>query len=271
MNTNLAQSVRSWPLIILLLCAWQPGAQADPVPVRYTRGTIHGLLELRSEDGQVVASGDMVQVAHGSQVTAQVTFHFKDGSIDDETTVFSQRRNFQLITDHHIQKGPSFPQPIDLFIDCPSGKVTVHSTNKDGKEEVKTSQLHLPPDLANGLVSAIIENLRPGAPETKVSMLAATPSPRLVTLSISSRGDEPFSVAGAPRKAIHYEIKIELGGVAGVVAPMIGKQPPNIEIWTVGGQAPTFVREQGQLYPESPIFTIELAGPTWPDSPHAGN
>jgi hypothetical protein len=265
------KNLRYWPLIILLLCAWQPGAQADPVPVRYTRGTIHGLLELRAEDGRVVASGDMVQVAHGSQLTSQLTFHFKDGSIDDETTVFSQRRTFQLISDHHIQKGPSFPQPIDLFIDCRSGKVIVRSTGKDGKEEVKTSQLHLPPDLANGLVSAIIENLRPGGPETKVTMLAATPSPRLVTLSISSRGEESFSVAGAPRKANHFEIKIELGGVAGVVAPMIGKQPPNIQLWTIGGQAPTFIREQGQLYQDSPMYTIELTGPTWPDEPHTGN
>ncbi len=265
------KNLRSWPLITLLLCAWQPVAQADPVPVRYTRGTIHGLLELRSDDGRVLASGDLVQVAHGSRITEQLTFHFKDGSIDDETTVFSQRRIFQLITDHNIQKGPSFPQPIDLFIDCRSGKVTVRSTEKDGKDQVKTSQLHLPPDLANGLVSAIVENLRPGAPETKVSMLAVTPSLRLVTLSIFSHGEESFSVAGAPRKANHFEIKIELGGVAGVVAPMIGKQPPNIQLWIIGGQAPTFIREQGQLYPDSPIFTIELAGPTWPDSPSSGN
>jgi hypothetical protein len=51
---------------------------------------------------------------------------------------------------------------------------------------------------------------------------------------------------------------------------MIGKQPPNIQIWVIGGQAPTFVREQGQLYEDSPMFTIELAGPTWPDSPSSG-
>ncbi len=270
MKSYLAHSLPLCSLVILLLGTWQPSAKADPIPVRYTRGTIHGLLELRAEDGHVVASGDLVQVAHGSQVTAQLTFHFKDGSIDDETTVFSQRRNFQLITDHHIQKGPSFPQPIDIFIDCRTGKVTIGSTGKDGKDQVKTTHLHLPLDLANGIVSAIIENIRPGAVETKVSMLVATPSPRLVTLSIASRGEDAFSVAGAPRKANHFEIKILLGGIAGVVAPMIGKQPPDIEIWTIGGQAPTFIREQGQLYQDSPMYTIELTGPTWPDSPAAG-
>jgi hypothetical protein len=54
------------------------------------------------------------------------------------------------------------------------------------------------------------------------------------------------------------------------VAPIIGKQPPNIEVWIVGGQAPTFVREQGPTYPDGPSYTIELASPTWPDSSHTG-
>jgi hypothetical protein len=267
----LAQRLRSWSSITLLFCFWQPGASAAPVPVRNVKGTVHGFLQMSSDDGHVVASGDMVQVAHGSQVTTRMVFTFKDGSVDDETTVFSQRPNFQLITDHHIQKGPSFPQPIELFIDCRAGKVIVRSTGKDGKEEVKTSHLHLPPDLANGLVSSIIENIRPGAPETRVAMLAATPTLRMVTLSISPVGEEPFSLAGLSRKAIHYEIKIELGGVAGIVAPMIGKQPPNIEMWIIGGPAPCFLREQGPIYQDGPVYTIELASPTWQASRQSGN
>ncbi len=258
-------------MIALLFCFSQSGASADPIPVRYANGTIHGFLELLSEDGHVLASGDLVQVAHGSQVTTRLLFHFKDGSIDDETTVFSQHRDIKLISDHHIQKGPFFPHPIDVMIDARSGKVTVSSTGKDGKEEVKTSQLHLPPDLANGIVSTIIQNIPAGATETKVPLLAATPSLRLVTLSISSRGEESFSLAGSPRKAIHYEVKIELGGVAGIVAPMIGKQPPNIELWIIGGEAPCFLREVGPIYPDGPIYTIQLASPTWPESQQSGN
>ena len=271
MKSSLAQHLQSWSLVTIFLCAWQPSVPADTVPVRFQNGTIHGFLQLRSEDGKVVASGDLVQVASGGTVTARLLLTFKDGSLDDETTVFSQRRSFRLITYHHIQKGPTFPHPIDLMIDARTGKVTIHSTGKDGKEEVKTSQMHLPPDLANGMVSGILANLQPGAQQTKVSILAATPEPRLVTLSIANRGEESFSLAGAPRKAIHYEIKIELGGVAGIVAPIIGKQPPNIQVWIIGGQAPSFLKEQGPLYPDGPILTMELASPTWPDSPHSGN
>jgi hypothetical protein len=270
MKSLFAQRLRSWSLITMLVSTWLSSAQADPIPVRHVQGTLHGFLELRSETGRVVASGDITQVVHGDRVTSQTRFRFKDGSIDDEITVFSQHRSFQLITDHHIQKGSFFPHPMDVLIDARSGQVTVRSTGKDGKEEVKTEHLDMPPDLANGMVPLAIENIRSSVPVTTVSMIVATPKPRLVKLAISSAGEDTCSVVGVPRKAIHYEIKIELGGVAGVVAPLVGKAPPNIQIWAIGGDAPTFVKEQGPIYPEGPLMTIQLASPVWPRSPKSG-
>ncbi|MGC2618562.1 MAG: hypothetical protein WA414_05930 [Acidobacteriaceae bacterium] len=228
---------------------------------------MHGFLEMRSDDGRVVASGQFVQVSHGGVLTSRTLYHFKDGSIDDETTVYSQRHSFQLITDHHIQKGPSFPHPMDVLIDTRSGQVTIRSTDKNGKEEVKSDHLDLPPDLANGIVPQLLENIQPGGPQTEVSMLVASPKPRLVKLAISSFGEQTCSVAGFPLKTIQFEIKIELGGVAGVVAPVVGKQPPNIQLWVTSGPAPAFVKEQGPIYPEGPIMTIQLASPVWPDAP----
>jgi hypothetical protein len=269
MNTLLLKHLRISFLILPLTWALQPAAQADPVPVRAVAGAIHGFLELRSEDGQVVASGDSVQVVRGNRVTSRTTFHFKDGSLDDETTVSTQRRTVQLISDHHIQKGPSFPHPIDMMVDVQTGQVTVRTTGKDGKEEVKTDHLDLPPDLANGLVPAVLQNLTSNSPVTTLSMVVATPKPRLVKLLISNVGEEKCIVAGTSRKAIHYDIKIDLGGIVGVVAPIIGKAPPNIQIWTIGGEATTFAREKGPLYAEGPIMTIQLASPTWPDTSKA--
>jgi hypothetical protein len=269
MKNILLQRFRSGALMTIVLCLWFTIATAE-IPVRYVQGTMHGFLELRSEDGHVLASGDLVQVARGGQVTARMLFVFKDGSIDDETTVFSQHGSFRLITDHHIQKGPSFPHPMDVLIDARSKQVTVRSTGKDGKEEVKTDHVDLPLDLANGMVPLVIENIGPNKTETTVSMLVAAPKPRLVKLVISSRGEDSFSLGSSSHKATHYEIKIELGGVAGIVAPVIGKAPPNIQIWIVGGDAATFVREQGPLYPEGPVTTIQLTSPVWPDSPKSG-
>jgi hypothetical protein len=180
-----------------------------------------------------------------------------------------QRRNFQLISDHRVQKGPFFPHPMDVLIDARSGQVTVRTTGKDGKEEVDTEHLKLPPDLSNGMVPLVVQNMSSASAQATVSMIVATPKPRIVKLVVSSLGEEPFTIAGSPRKAVHYEIKIDLGGIAGIVAPMIGKKPPNIEIWTIGGQAPTFLREQGPTYPEGPMMTIQLTSPTWPDSTKA--
>lgn len=265
MRVSFAHPVRFYLLITLLICSLLSNARADSVPVRQVGGTIHGFLEMRSADGRVVASGDITRVVHGDRIRSRTVFHFKDGSIDDETAVFSQRRVLQLISYRHIQKGASFPQPMDLAIDMKSGEITVHSTGKDGKAEDKSEHLDLPEDLANGLVPVIVENMHADAGATvTVSMMVATPKPRLVKLVITNVGEDKCSVAGAARKAIHYEIKIDLGGVAGVVAPIVGKEPPRIQIWTIGGAGTTFAREQGPLYPEGPMMTIQLASPAWP-------
>jgi hypothetical protein len=257
------------PLTAIALCAMPLIAGAETVAARHLQGTTHGYLELRTAEGQVAAIGDLVQVVRGDRVTTHCTFRFKDGSVDDETTVFSQRGNFQLISDHHIQKGPFFPHPMDLSIDTRSGEVTVKSLGKDGKEEVKTNHMKLPADLYNGMIVPITENVRANVGEEDVSMIVAAPSPRLIKLKISPKGEEAFSVAGFERKALHYEIKIELGGVAGVVAPMIGKQPPNIQVWIEGGEVPGFVGEQGQIADESPIVSIQQTGPAMPATAHA--
>ena len=271
MTIRFAKLLRFCFLVFLLTLALRPTAQADSVPVRQVGGSIHGLIEVRSEDGRVVASGDITRAVSGDRVTAQVIFRFKDGSIDEETTVYSQHRTLLLITDHHVQKGRSFPHPIDLRIDMRSGQVTVHSTGKDGKDESESEHLDLPPDLANGMMPVLAENLRPDAPTTTVSMVVLTPKPRLVKLVISHVGDDKCFVAGAARKAIHYEIKVDLGGVAQVVAPLIGKKPPNFELWTIGGAVTAFIREQGPLYAEGPMMTIQPASPTWPSRPMASH
>jgi hypothetical protein len=233
------------------------GIRAEQIPARYVQGTEHGFLAVRNQAGAIVASGDLRQVARGGTVNSRLIFRFKDGSIDDETTVYSERGTFQLISDHHIQKGPSFPHPMDVLIDVPSGQVTVRSMGKDGKEQVEATHMDLPPDLANGLISLAAQNVVPPTQQMEVPMLVATPKLRMVKLVL----------AGRTMKAMRFNIKIDLGGVAGVVAPVIGKQPPDIQVWVLGGSAPTFVKEEGFFYEGGPILTIELASPVWPRNP----
>ena len=258
-------------LVTTLICAVQPRLHADPPVVRYFQGTYHGFLEMLSPDGQVVAYGDTTQVVHGDRITSHTLFTFKDGSTEDDTAIFTQHHTFQLISAHHIQKGPFFPHPMEVFVDARTGQFSTRATGKDGKEEYKTSHVQLPADLANGIVPLVVENMGPGESSKTVSMVVATPNPLVAKLVISKIGEDSYSLVGTARKAVHYEIKIVLGGVEGFVAPLVGKAPPNIEIWAVTGQAPTFVREQGPIYPDGPVMTIQLVSPTWPDASKSGD
>src|SRR5258708_31303121 len=98
----------------------------------------------------------------------------------------------------------------------------------------------MPSDVANGMVLTLLKNIQPDAAQTKVSMVAATPKPRLVKLVITPRGEEPFSVGGARRKATHYVVHVEIGGGAGLVPPIVGKQPPDTPLANPVGRASAF-------------------------------
>ena len=104
----------------------------------------------------------------------------------------------------------------------------------------------MPTDLYNGLVMPVVRNVSPDAGKSKVSMIVATPKPRLVTLAIHAPGARDVLLAGVPRKAMVYEIKIELGGIAGVIAPVIGKKPPNISLSVEAGEVPVFCASRGR-------------------------
>jgi hypothetical protein len=254
---------------LVLLCLSGPAGagplRAENVAVRYPEGVVRGFLLLRGEDGSVLANGDLIQFARGDRVTSRLVFHFRDGSLQDETTVYTEHERFQLVSDHLIQRGPSFPHPMEVSIDAESGRVTVRHSD-DGKEQVIEERMELPPDLANGLPLTLLKNIPPDAVSTTVSMVVAAPKPRLVKLVITRAGIEPFSVGRASYKVTRFNVKVEIGGIAGLIAPLIGKQPKDASVWILGGDAPGFVASESQFYQGAPLWRIELAAP---DSPRA--
>ncbi len=265
--------VRVWvwllvPILLVAILVQPVPLRADPVPVRYPEGSTHGFLALRSLEGKLLASGDLTQVIRGNEVVSHLVFSFKDGSLDDDTTVFSQRGAFRLISDHHIQRGPIFPHPINVSIQATTGQVTVRYKEKD-REKIEVDHLDLPADLANGVIFDILKNILPDAKETRLSYVGADPKPRLVHLSITPQGEDIFSVAGARHKAIRFTMKVQLGGMVGMVAPLIGKQPADTNVWMVGGIAPAFVKAEGPLYMGGPIWSIEMTGPVWDRPSHS--
>jgi hypothetical protein len=86
----------------------------------------------------------------------------------------------------------------------------------------------------------------------------------LVKVTMTVAGTEPFSIAGSARKATHYVLKVDIGGIAGVVAPLIGKQPPDSHVWILEGKAPAFVRSQAPMFMGGPVWQTDLVSPVWP-------
>lgn len=238
---------------------------ADPIEARHRQGASHGFLLLRSPEGKILAVGDEINVVNGNTVHSHLVFHFRDGSVDDDVTVFRQEKRLELISDHHIQKGPSFPHPIDTTMNVARSEVTWHEI-KDGTSQVHNDHMDLPPDLANGMLSLVIENFSRQMPEMKVSYIASSPKPRIVKLSIKPDGHERFRVGPVAHEANRFNIHIEIGGVQGVIAPVIGKQPSDIEVWAMDGPVPTFLKMLGAFYDKGPIWTTVLASPEWPTS-----
>jgi len=250
------------PLCALILTS---ALHAEPIPVRHLEGRSRGFLVLRTESGAILGNGEMTQLAHGERVTYRMTYRFKDGSIDDEKATFSQHNTLQLITDHHIQRGPFFSKPLDLTIEA-SGQITSRSTDSNGKPKVEVTKADLPPDLSNGILCTIMENLLPNTPEFKIGMVAPAQKFRLLKLDVAPAGEGRFTIAGVRRTASIFRLKTDLGGITGVVAPLVGKQPADIYIWVAEGEAPATVRAIAQLYEGAPILSIELAGATFPST-----
>ncbi len=265
-DTRMVERLRFWVLAGLL--TWTlllPAAvlSQSPVAVLHTEGLVHGFLALRTLEGNALADGEVTQVARGDRVTSHLVFRFKDGSVHEETVVFSQRNSFRVISDHLVQKGPAFKRPMDVSIEGLTGQVTVRYTDDDGKEKTESERLKLPPDIANGMILTLLKNIRPNVPQTTVLMVAATPKPRLVKLLISQEGEDSFSVGASSHKAMRYVMKVEIGGVAGLAAPLVGKQLPDTHVWILDGDAPVFVKLEGPLYQGGPTWRIELTSPVW--------
>jgi hypothetical protein len=250
--------------LVLLFLSPTTRLKGETVAVRYPEGTVRGFLVLTALDGNHLADGDLFQNVSGDKVTCRVVFRFRDGSVHDETAVFSQRDRFELVTDHLVQKGPSFPHPVETSMDLRSGSVSVRYREDDGKEKTYDEHLTLPADVANGLIFTLLKNLRRGDAPTTVSMLAATPKPRVVKLVMAAAGEDAFSVGRASHTSTRYDVKLE--GLIGFVASLVGKKPAPTSVWILDGDAPTFVKAEGPLYVGGPIWRIELTSPVWPQA-----
>lgn len=263
---SLRPKLVSFLLLCVLLFQFRE-LSAQPITVRHLEGETFSFLVLRNVQGQAIAYGEFKQVVNtrNGLVTHNLHFRFKDGSSYQEITKFTQKREFRLVSNQVVQKGPSFKKESESWIDAATGKITVRTVAK-GKEELTTKHLDLPSDISNGLLSTLVKNVDPSAPETIVSMVATSSKPRLVELHIVPVQEKTIKVGLITQRVQRFEIKMKVKGVAGLVAPLVDNQAPDVHIWIVKSEAPTVIELEGPLSQDSPVWRIQVTAPET-DSP----
>jgi hypothetical protein len=250
-------------MLVIAAFVYSP-AEAAPIAVRFSEGVTHGFLLVRSLAGEIIGQGEMTQVVkEGDLVESHLVFKFKDGSLHDEKVAFSQQRVFTLISYRLIQRGPSFPDQIDVAIDRGTGEYTVRSQAEgDEKEEVVTGTFDLPKDVYNGMVVMMVLNLPKGDGET-VHILAFTPEPEAIKLELLPVSEDTVRIGDLSRKALQYEFKPDIGVIRELLGKATGKLPAEFHYhcWILADEVPSFVHYEGPLQLMGPILRIELVSP----------
>ncbi len=250
-------------LLALAVLAYS-SANAAPVAVRFPEGMAHGFLLVRSLTGEIVGQGEMTQVVKEEDlVESRLIFNFKDGSLHDERVTFSQQRVFTMLRYRLTQRGPSFPDKIEVSIDRSTAEYNVRSkTGQEGKEEVLTGAFTLPKDVYNGIFVTMLLNLPKGASET-VSFLAFTPKPEVIKLELLPMGEHSVRIGNLSQKAVLYVFKPDIGMIRELLGKITGKIPAQFHYncWILSDEVPSFVQFEGPLQLMGPIMRIELVSP----------
>jgi hypothetical protein len=264
MSYNSMSESRKWyvcSVLIMALMVSLPSVDAAPVEVRYPEGVSQGFVILHSLEGTKLAQGELRQVASGSdRLVSRLTFRFLDGSLHDETVVFSQKRVFALVSYRLVQQGPSFPDAMDISLNRESGQYTVRQTERGSEEYLFTGQLHLPSDIYNGMAIVILKNLEGQLSET-IHMVGFMPDPKLFEVQITPVGTERIHAGGIKKQVIHYALKPKLGWFLRSLAFLLQRAPPEYHLWILKEDVPAFMRFEGPLYPDGPTWRIEQVSP----------
>ena len=169
----------------------------------------------------------------------------------DERTTYSQRGVFRLEAYHLTQSGPSFPGA-DVAFDRKSWPLPGEDAREgrrargDGERRVR---------------DAAGSRQRPDAPLAQEHAARGTghrpaggvhAEAALSRMELHQEGEDRIVFAGDPKQAARHLVDLEIGGVTGVVASVIGKNPPDLRYWLALGDIPAFVRFQGAMFLERP-------------------
>jgi hypothetical protein len=235
-------------------------AHAEPVAVKTPEGPAYIVLWLGTPEGKRLADGEIVQKIVDGNVESRLAFHFKDGSLYDETVVFSQDRVFRLLSYSLAEKGPSFGEDREMSFDRKSGRYRlVIKDRESGEEKQHEGEVELPDDVYNGMSGLLIRN---AGEKVNAHLLALTPEPRLIESTVELEGEDAFIVGDQERRAKRYLLDLELEGAMGFLAKAVGKAPPDVRYW-ITEPVPALLEFEGAMYLNGPVWRIEPTRAKW--------
>jgi hypothetical protein len=242
---------------------------AAPISVRFVEGATHGFLALRTVNGVLIATGDLLQVGRRGQIESRMVFRFKDGSVLDESVVFTQQRVFTMQSYHLVRRGPAFTEDTPRFHTGAShGKVPREHQDpqKTGRRRCSTVPLNCQPTSITVWSSPSRRTFTRG--RAKPSTLAFTPTPRLIQLELAPAGEHKVLIGELAKTATHYVLRPRLGTWLKLFATLLGRVPPDSHAWIVtDNELPAFVRFEGPLDTTGPVWRVDTTSPRWPDEP----
>ena len=252
--------IRASALAVVVAMLGASRIDAEPIKVRLAEGNTRGFLVVRRPGGEPIAHGELRQKPGGAIIESRLLLHFKDGSLYEETVTFSQNDVFRLEAYRLVQRGPSFPTT-EISFDRKSGQYAALTQEKNAPERRASGPLEMPADLYNGLALVLLKNLAGGRASGQMAVF--TPAPRLIRMDLAAEGEDRAVIGDEVRTAARYLVKLDIGGLAGVIASLVGKDPPDTRYWFVTGDVPAFARFEGALYLNGPVWRIELTGIEW--------
>ena len=91
--------------------------------MRFIEGVTRGFLTVHALDGKSLGQGDITQLSRNGRLESRMVLRFLDGSLHDEEVVFTQNKVFALVTYKLTQRGPSFPEAIQVSLEAGDRRV----------------------------------------------------------------------------------------------------------------------------------------------------
>ncbi len=256
------EAIAGLAIVIAIAALMSTLAEASPIEVRFPEGVTHGYLLVQSLSGEPIGQGEMTQmIGGGDLVENHLVFRFKDGSLHEENVAFSQHGVFTLMSYRLVQRGPFFPEQLDVSIDRNKAEYSVRSkTRVQEKEDVLDGQIDLPKDIYNGMLITVSKNLEKDANEM-VSILAFTPAPQIINVQLLALDKGSVHTGELSNKTTQYIFKPQIGMIQKLLGKAAGKLPAHFQYdcWIMANETPSFVKFEGPLQLMGPTVRIELA------------